>query len=279
VDDLHRPSFPGPAAAINDGNARFRAAGAGRLDLRPGSKAYRLGVGQYRISQLAERVDVPATTLRYYEAQGLLPARRTANGYRTYDDGDVERVRFITTAKALGLPLTRIRDLVDARQDGPCRDVRDRLLPLVAEQLAGVDRRVAELREFRAHLVAARAELDALPARDTPCDPACSSPGAQPRSTAPVACSLDAGDHARRVQRWRDALAGATPQRSPDGAVRIRLDADRLPALAELVAAEARCCPFLTFTLTVTADGLQLAADAPDEARPVLDELVGSPAC
>ena len=230
-------------------------------------------MGQYRISQLAEHVGVPATTLRYYEAQGLLPARRTANGYRAYDDGDVERVRFITTAKSLGLPLAHIRDLVDVRRDGACRDVRDRLLPLVAERLADVDRRAAELRDLRAHLVAARAELDALPARDTPCDPACSSLGAEPRAAAPVACSLAAGDYVGRVRGWRDALAGTTPRRTQAGAVRVRLDADRLPVLAELIAAEARCCPFLSFTLSVSGDGVQLDADAPAEARPVLDEL------
>ncbi len=65
---------------------------------------------RYRISELAERVGVPPTTLRYYESRGLLPARRTGSGYRTYDDRDVERMRFITTAKTLGLPLDRIRD-------------------------------------------------------------------------------------------------------------------------------------------------------------------------
>ncbi|WP_416316268.1 MerR family DNA-binding transcriptional regulator [Streptomyces sp. S584] len=35
-----------------------------------------------RISQLAERSGVPATTLRFYEGVGLLPADRTPAGYR-----------------------------------------------------------------------------------------------------------------------------------------------------------------------------------------------------
>ena len=44
---------------------------------------------RYRISQLAERVGRPATTLRSYAARGLLPAQRTAGGYRSYDDHDI----------------------------------------------------------------------------------------------------------------------------------------------------------------------------------------------
>lgn len=57
-----------------------------------------------RISQLAERSGVPATTLRFYEGAGLLPADRTPAGYRSYDEDAVERLAFIGAAKRLGLP-------------------------------------------------------------------------------------------------------------------------------------------------------------------------------
>ncbi|MGW6880813.1 MerR family transcriptional regulator [Streptomyces goshikiensis] len=40
----------------------------------------------YRLSQLAERSGVPATTLRFYEDAGLLGADRTPSGYRMYDE-------------------------------------------------------------------------------------------------------------------------------------------------------------------------------------------------
>ncbi|WP_282947853.1 MerR family DNA-binding transcriptional regulator [Cellulomonas endometrii] len=33
-----------------------------------------------KISELAARSGVPATTLRFYEAEGLLPAERAGNG-------------------------------------------------------------------------------------------------------------------------------------------------------------------------------------------------------
>ncbi|WP_243408166.1 MerR family transcriptional regulator [Frankia canadensis] len=37
-------------------------------------------MASYRISQLADRVGVPASTLRFYETAGLLSARRSGNG-------------------------------------------------------------------------------------------------------------------------------------------------------------------------------------------------------
>jgi DNA-binding transcriptional MerR regulator len=49
-------------------------------------------VSTMRISQLAERSGVPATTLRFYESAGLLPADRSPAGYRLYGEDAVERL-------------------------------------------------------------------------------------------------------------------------------------------------------------------------------------------
>lgn len=239
----------------------------------------------YRISQLAERVGVPATTLRYYETRGLLAARRTPGGYRAYDDADVERVGFIVTAKDLGLSLDHIRDLLDVWAKGMCRDVRDGLTPLLHARIADAGCRVTELGVFRDHLATALARLDALPARDAPCDPACAHlTGGTPADPVPaqpgpgdhgppVACTLTAEEYTDRTARWREVLAGTGREPLPDGGLRVRLPAERAEEVACLVAAESRCCPFLTFRLTFTADGVELDAHAPADAAPLLSDL------
>lgn len=93
-------------------------------------------MGTYRISQLAECSGVPASTLRFYETVGLLPAARTAAGYRLYDDAALERLVFIASAKHLGLGLEEIRDLLGVWDRGVCAAVRARLAPLVAARIA-----------------------------------------------------------------------------------------------------------------------------------------------
>ncbi|HEX8005586.1 MAG TPA: MerR family transcriptional regulator, partial [Trebonia sp.] len=65
-----------------------------------------------RISQLAERNGVLATTLRFYEDAGLLPADRTAAGYRVYGEDALDRLRFISMGKYLGLSLKEIGELL-----------------------------------------------------------------------------------------------------------------------------------------------------------------------
>ncbi|MDQ4117129.1 MAG: MerR family transcriptional regulator [Actinomycetota bacterium] len=232
---------------------------------------------RYRISQAAERAGMPATTLRYYESRGLLPARRSPSGYRTYDDSDVERLRFIATAKDLGLPLEKIREVVDVRDDGRCRDVRDTLGPLLRERIADVERRIAELGGFREHLGAALSRLDALPARDTPCDPGCAFLGAppDPEPDPPIACTLTGSEQADRAGRWHEVTAGAPREDLPDGGIRVRPPAERVEEVAALVAAESRCCAFLTFHLSVGPGGITLDAHAPDGAGELLRELLG----
>ena len=62
------------------------------------------------IGRAAKAAGVPATTLRYYEREGLLDAPvRTTAGYRMYDDQAVERLRFIRAAQAVGFTLNDIR--------------------------------------------------------------------------------------------------------------------------------------------------------------------------
>lgn len=87
---------------------------------------------------------MPASTLRFYEQAGLLPAARTGSGYRVYGEEAVARLEFISAAKHLGLPLEEIRELLGAWETGTCAEVRVRLRPLVAARIVEAERRVAE---------------------------------------------------------------------------------------------------------------------------------------
>ena len=61
-----------------------------------------------RIGELAESSGFSTKTIRYYEEIGLLPPPdREVNGYRSYGDGTLQRLRFIQHAQAAGLTLLR----------------------------------------------------------------------------------------------------------------------------------------------------------------------------
>lgn len=67
-----------------------------------------------RISELARRASVNIQTVRFYERRGLLrePAR-TASGYRSYEQADLESVVFIRWCQRLGFTLNEVRQLLE----------------------------------------------------------------------------------------------------------------------------------------------------------------------
>ncbi|ONK12699.1 MerR family transcriptional regulator [Streptomyces sp. MP131-18] len=103
-----------------------------------------------RIGELAERAGVSSRSLRYYEAQGLLPARRTANGYREYGEEDLRMVREIRTLLDLGFALEETRPFVECLRDG--HEAGDRCpdsLAVYRHKLAELDACIARLGEVR----------------------------------------------------------------------------------------------------------------------------------
>ncbi len=131
-----------------------------RLDLTPSSKAYIINGmktmapdnGLLTIGHAAEAAGVAATTLRYYEREGLLrPSSRSHTRYRLYDAEAVERLRFIRAAQAVGFTLDDIRLLLDLNADDPkvCRSEVQRLLE---RRLADVKQKMKDLKRVQAVL-------------------------------------------------------------------------------------------------------------------------------
>ncbi|MEU9631729.1 MerR family transcriptional regulator [Streptomyces luteogriseus] len=71
-----------------------------------------------RIGELAARAGTTTRTLRYYESRGLLTARRTGNGYRTYDESDLRLLRQIRTLQDFGFDLEETRPFVECLRAG-----------------------------------------------------------------------------------------------------------------------------------------------------------------
>ncbi len=75
------------------------------------------------IGAFAKRAGVPASTLRYYEAERLLDGGRSEAGRRRYPRAALRRVAFIRVAQQVGLTLEQIRaalaTLPDSRTPTP----------------------------------------------------------------------------------------------------------------------------------------------------------------
>ena len=62
-----------------------------------------MAAGAFKMRDLTEACGVSDQAVRLYERMGLLkPVARTAKGYRLYDAGSVETLRFIKQAQRSG---------------------------------------------------------------------------------------------------------------------------------------------------------------------------------
>ena len=72
-----------------------------------------------KISEVSEKCDLTADTLRYYERIGLIPAvNRTASGIRNYDEQNIKRIEFIKCMRSAGLPIEVLSDYLDLVAEG-----------------------------------------------------------------------------------------------------------------------------------------------------------------
>lgn len=122
------------------------------------------------IGALADTAGLTSQTIRFYERKGLLPdAVRGVNGYRTYDESALARLRFISAAQAAGLTLAEIRSIIDLRDDGtaPCTHVA-----------ALLDTRLRDVQARIRRLAALQTDLEALLERSHRLNPAdCATDG------------------------------------------------------------------------------------------------------
>ena len=111
-----------------------------------------------KIGELAERSGVPASTIRYYEKEGLLPkAQRGANGYRDYQDGALERLDLIQLGQNLGFSLDAIRTVAGLHGDA----LKDALLGKLEARLEEIDRLSAILAAQRSSVLDAKERVQA----------------------------------------------------------------------------------------------------------------------
>lgn len=108
--------------------------------------------GLLTIGKVAEAVGVAASTLRYYEREGLIqPRRRSDAGYRLYDTDAVQRLQFVRAAQAVGFTLNDIRVLLDL-DAGDARTCQEEVQPLIERRMAEIDMKMKDLKRVRAAL-------------------------------------------------------------------------------------------------------------------------------
>jgi len=100
----------------------------------------------YTVGEMARFLNVSASTLRYYDKEGLLPfVERSNSGIRMFSDKDYEWLKIIECLKKSGLSIKEIRSYIDMTKRG--NDSLEERLQLFEERKKDVERQMKELQE------------------------------------------------------------------------------------------------------------------------------------
>ena len=102
------------------------------------------------IGAVAVKSGLPAKTIRYYEDIGLLTPLRRENGYRTYREQELHKLKFLHRARSLGFTIEQCRQLLSLYEDETraSSDVK----ALARQHLKEVDAKILELQGMKSTL-------------------------------------------------------------------------------------------------------------------------------
>lgn len=74
---------------------------------------------RYSIGEIAKKLNVPTSTLRFYDKKGLLPfVERDSSGRRSFKSNDLNFLQVIECMKKCGMKISEIRHFIDLCMQG-----------------------------------------------------------------------------------------------------------------------------------------------------------------
>lgn len=100
----------------------------------------------YTIGDAAKELGMPASALRYYDKEGLLPhMNRSGSGIRMFTEDDFEWIRFIERLKMSGMPIKEIKSYIDLYEQGD--ETLEQRRDLIYARRAAVEEQMVQLQQ------------------------------------------------------------------------------------------------------------------------------------
>ena len=100
----------------------------------------------YTIKEISQKINLPASTIRYYDKEGLLPfVQRAESGYRLFSDRDLGLLRMIECLKSTGMSIKDIKQFCSWIQMGDAS--LDQRLAMFHERRKVVQDQIAKMEQ------------------------------------------------------------------------------------------------------------------------------------
>jgi DNA-binding transcriptional MerR regulator len=101
----------------------------------------------YTVGEMAKKLNVAASTLRYYDKEGMLPfVERSSGGIRMFKDEDLAGLKMIECLKKTGMPIKNIKHFMDCSISGD--STIDERYSIIQSQRDSVIQQIQEMQEM-----------------------------------------------------------------------------------------------------------------------------------
>ncbi|CAM3732148.1 MULTISPECIES: MerR family transcriptional regulator [Pseudoalteromonas] len=113
-----------------------------------------------KVAELAKSLGTTADTVRYYTRLGLLKPAKSVNGYKSYSNKEVSRLKFILSARNLGFSVADIKEIINESEDGKsaCPLVRS----LIKERLEETEKQFQAMLALRGKMSSALSQWEEM---------------------------------------------------------------------------------------------------------------------
>lgn len=99
----------------------------------------------YSIGEVASKLNIPTSTLRYYDREGLLSnVKRSGGGIRVFSDTEINTLSMVECLKSTGMQIKDIKQFLDWCSEGD--KTLEKRKKMYVERRAIVEKQLEELR-------------------------------------------------------------------------------------------------------------------------------------
>lgn len=103
------------------------------------------------IGQVSKLFNLPISTLRYYDKQGLFPNIKRISGIRKFSDSEIESLRVIECLKKSGMEIKDIKIFMEWCQEGPTtyqkrKDMFERQQKIIEREIHELEKNLAMIK-------------------------------------------------------------------------------------------------------------------------------------
>ena len=99
------------------------------------------------IGDAAKATGLPPKTIRYYEEINLISVDRLVNGYRSYSESHIHKLRFLQRARSLGFSIDYCRALLSLYEDQNRASAE--VKTIAEKRLLEIETKISELKKLQ----------------------------------------------------------------------------------------------------------------------------------